>query len=210
MDALEKSVHKRIDKLQGSINYVSRCVEDFNENFASIMNVVRDNQVKAVADSLPFEASFPLTSEEEVNDYIEKDPQAIKLTERLVRPKSRGLQQLSYAMFPFPKPTIFRLRYTATCTRFNTRLYNLNKLQCFSNSFYIGGFAMNVQGYVIPSFFEAYCLTIFPLFLSVEKALQTPRFPYSPPHHFSQTYLPIHPAPFTKLFVQRDASSARR
>ncbi len=84
VDALEKSVHRRIDKLQGSVNYVAKCVEDFNENFASIMNVVKDNQVRAVADTLPFETSFPLTTKEEVDEYVESDPKAIKLTERYV------------------------------------------------------------------------------------------------------------------------------
>ncbi len=82
VDALEKSVHRRIDKLQGSINYVGKCVEDFNENFASIMDVVKDNQVRTIANTLPFEATFPLKSPEEVDDYIEKDPNCIKLTER--------------------------------------------------------------------------------------------------------------------------------
>ncbi len=82
--ALEKSVHKRIDKLQGSINYVGKCVEDFNENFAAIMGVVKDNQTREVAGLLPYEACFPFDSIEETDAYLAEDPDCVKLIERYV------------------------------------------------------------------------------------------------------------------------------
>ncbi len=43
---LEKNVNKRIDRLQGSINYMSKCVEDFNENFSNLMDAVREQRVR--------------------------------------------------------------------------------------------------------------------------------------------------------------------
>ena len=84
VNCLEKNVNKRIDRLQGTVSYMAKCVEDFNENFAVIMEVVRDKRAFDVADSLKEDASFPLQTTQDVENYLEKDPQAVKAIDRLV------------------------------------------------------------------------------------------------------------------------------
>ena len=79
---LEKNVNKRIDRLQGSINYMSKCVEDFNENFGTIMELIREKRVRDTAETLPPDTTFPLSSKKRVNKYLEKDPQCIEMIDR--------------------------------------------------------------------------------------------------------------------------------
>ncbi len=81
---LEKNVNKRIDRLQGTVSYMAKCVEDFNENFAVIMEVVRDKRALDVADTMKEDVVFPLQTTDDVDAYLEKDPQAIKAIDRSV------------------------------------------------------------------------------------------------------------------------------
>ena len=82
---LEKNVYKRMDRMQGTMQYLAKCVEEFNENFATIMEVVKDQRVRTLAETDDFEVVFPLTTKEEVDKYIEEDPQMVKLIDRCVR-----------------------------------------------------------------------------------------------------------------------------
>ncbi len=79
---LEKNVTRRLDRLQGTVAYMSRCVEDFNDNFASIMDVVRDNRVREVSTTINNDFFFPLTSTALVNSYIEHDSKMVKAIDR--------------------------------------------------------------------------------------------------------------------------------
>ncbi len=84
IEKLEKNVYKRIDRLQGTVTFMSKCVEDFNDNFGSIMDLVREQRVREVANDLTEEFTFPLKSTVDVQAYIEQDPQMVRLIDRYV------------------------------------------------------------------------------------------------------------------------------
>ena len=80
--SLEKNVTRRIDRLQGTVSFMAKCVEEFNENYTTIMDVVRDNRVREVSDDIASDVNFPFTSTRHVNEYIERDPKMVKLIDR--------------------------------------------------------------------------------------------------------------------------------
>ncbi len=86
IEKLEKNLNKRIDRLQGTVMFMSKCVEDFNENFGSIMDLVKEQRVREVANNITEELVFPLSSTVDVQAYIESDPQMVKLIDRYVQP----------------------------------------------------------------------------------------------------------------------------
>ena len=81
---LEKSMTRRIDRLQGTVAFTAKCLEDFNDNFASIMDVVKEQRVRGVSMDIQYEVAFPFKSTADVDAYIEQDPQMVKLIDRSV------------------------------------------------------------------------------------------------------------------------------
>ncbi len=83
--AMEKNLGRRMDRLQGTVTFMSKCVEDFNENFSSIMDAIRDQRVRNVCNDFTNEVVFPFTSTVLVDSYVEEDPKMVKLIDRYVR-----------------------------------------------------------------------------------------------------------------------------
>ena len=80
----ERNINRRIDRLQGTVAFVAKCVEDFNDNFSSLMDVVKEKRATDVADNLSYEVAFPFRSTADVNSYLEHDPKMVKLVDRYV------------------------------------------------------------------------------------------------------------------------------
>ncbi len=106
VQTLDKNLTRRLDRLQGTVSFMSKCIEDFNENFASIMDVVRDKRVNDLSKEVKDEVVFPLTSTAQVNAYLEMDPKTVQLIDRYKRMQLRTYitnspsQPISFKYFP--------------------------------------------------------------------------------------------------------------
>ena len=80
----QDTLHKRIDKIVGSVNHMSQCVDEFNDKFHKILQAVNRSTANDVAKHVNKQASFPFETPEELHDYIEYDPEMVQLIDRYV------------------------------------------------------------------------------------------------------------------------------
>ncbi len=81
---MEKNMTRRIDRLQGTVAFTAKCIEDFNDNFSAIMEVVKEQRVRGVSANILHEVTFPFQSTVDVAAYIDQDPHMVKLIDRYV------------------------------------------------------------------------------------------------------------------------------
>ncbi len=96
---MEKNMTRRIDRLQGTVAFTAKCIEDFNDNFSAIMEVVKEQRIRGVSNNILHEVTFPFQSTVDVAAYVEQDPQMVKLIDRYV-----GLiKAIGFRRLPFSK-----------------------------------------------------------------------------------------------------------
>ncbi len=80
-----ENLNGRIDKVVGAVNHMAQCVDEFNDNYKRILDAVNQATTSKVLNSIRNDVNFPFTTPDELHAYVEADPEAVQLIDRLVR-----------------------------------------------------------------------------------------------------------------------------